>query len=167
MGGVMRSILVALLSLVFCQAALAQNSAKIDWYGVYTNKDSKEISDPTSPTGKRFITTPIRPASDSLDIPADDKTRFGFSYTVNGREGGRVTVKHVYRFPPPGMPDAQSGSMRTGYERTRENNIGESVLIGWSFDGAPPERIVFGEWSMEVWQGNRIIAQRKFNVYKP
>jgi len=163
----MRAILVAAFSLMLCGAAFAQNSAKIDWYGVYTSKDSQEIKDPTSPTGKRYVTTPIPPASNSLDIPADDTTRFGFSYTVNGRPGGRVTVKHVYRFPPPGMPDAATGAFRTGYERTRENNIGESVLIGWSFDGAPPERIVYGEWSMEVWQGNRIIAQRKFNVYKP
>jgi hypothetical protein len=163
----MRAMLIAAFSLMLCGTAFAQNSAKIDWYGVYTSKDSQEIKDPTSPTGKRYVTTPIPPASNSLDIPADDTTRFGFSYTVNGRSGGQVTVKHVYRFPPPGMPDAATGAFRTTYERTRENNIGESVLIGWSFDGAPPERIVFGEWSMEVWQGNRIIAQRKFNVYKP
>lgn len=162
----MRVILAAVLSLLFIGAAFAQNAAKIDWFGVYTSKDSQEIKDPTSPTGKRYVTTPVPPASNSLDIPANDKTRFGFSYTVTGG-GNRVTVKHVWRFPSPGMPDVNSGAYRTTYERTRENNVGESVLIGWSFDGAPAERIVYGEWSMEVWQGNRIIAQKKFNVYKP
>ena len=163
----MRLFFIGVVSLFFCQASLAQNSARIDWYGVYTAKESKAIDDPTSPTGKRFTTTPVPPATNAVDIPADDKTRFGFSYTVTGKSGGRVTVKHVYRFPPPGMPDAATGNMRTGFERTRENNIGDSVLIGWSFDGAPPERIVYGEWSLEVWQGSRKIAEKRFNVYRP
>jgi hypothetical protein len=25
--------------------------------------------------------------------------------------------------------------------------------MGWSFEGAPPERIPFGEWVFEVWAG--------------
>jgi hypothetical protein len=163
----MRAVLVGVLALVFCGVAFAQNSASVDWYGVYTAKDSKEINDPTSPTGKRYITTPVPPPSNSLDIPGRQGVRFGYSYTVQGKSSGRVTVKHVYRFPSPGMPDAVNGGMRTTFERTRDNNIGESVLIGWSFEGAPPERIVLGEWSMEVWQGGRMIVQKKFNVYQP
>ena len=103
----MRSFLVAVTSLLLCQAALAQNvSARIDWYGVYTAQKSEEIDDPTSPTGKRFITTPVPPASNTDQIPGRDNVRFGYSYTVTGgRAGSLVTVKHVYRFPGRGMPD--------------------------------------------------------------
>jgi hypothetical protein len=162
----MRAILMGVLSLLICGVALAQNSARVDWFGVYTSKDSQEINDPTSPTGKRYITTPVPPPSNSIDIPGRQGVRFGYAYTVTGQRGGRVTVKHVYRFPSPGMPNV-NGGMRTTLERTRDNNIGESVLFGWSFEGAPPERIVLGEWSMEVWQSGRMIVQKKFNVYRP
>jgi hypothetical protein len=162
----MRIFLIGVVSLLFCQAALAQNSARIDWYGVYTAKDSKAIDDPTSPTGKRFITTPVPPDSNTDQIPGRDDVRFGFSYTVTGKPGTQVSVKHLYRFPRAGMPDKVSGGVRSTFERDRQNKIGESVLIGWSFEGAPPERIVFGEWSLEVWQGGRKIAEKRFNVYQ-
>jgi hypothetical protein len=65
------------------------------------------------------------------------------------------------------MPDKVAGGMRTTFERVRQNKIGESVLIGWSFEGAPPERIVFGEWALEVWADGRKLAEKRFTVYKP
>jgi hypothetical protein len=93
--------------------------------------------------------------------------RFGYSYAVTGKPGTTVTVKHVYRFPGAGMPDKVAGGMRTTFERVRQNKIGESVLIGWSFEGAPPERIVFGEWALEVRADGRKLAEKRFTVYKP
>jgi hypothetical protein len=165
----MRSFLVAVTSLFLCQATLAQNvSARIDWYGVYTAKNSEEIDDPTSPTGKRFITTPVPPASNTDQIPGRDNVRFGYSYTVTGgRAGSLVTIKHVYRFPGRGMPDKVAGGRRTTFERERQNKIGESVLMGWSFEGAPPERLLTGDWVLEVWSGGRKLVEKRFNVYAP
>ena len=55
----MRSLFVGLMSLALCKAATAQNdfSAQIAWYGVYTTTKSQEIDEPTSPTGKRYVST--------------------------------------------------------------------------------------------------------------
>ena len=65
------------------------------------------------------------------------------------------------------MPDKVSGSSRSAVEQTREVVIAEPVLIGWSFVGAPPENIVIGEWSLEVWQGDQKLVEKKFTVYSP
>jgi hypothetical protein len=83
---------------------------------------------------------------------------------LNGKPGSQVTVKHVYRFPAPGMPDTQLGGPRTTYEFIRKDNIGEPVLMGWSFEGATPEQIVLGEWIFEVWTDNRKVVEKHLTV---
>jgi hypothetical protein len=147
------------------QAVFAQThvSAHVDWYGIYSISSRPE---PNDPSGKRYISTPV--AAETTDkIPGKEGVRFGFSYTLSGEKGAKVTVKHVYRFPAGGMRDKVFGSSRSALEQTREDVVAEPVLIGWSFVGAPPENIIIGEWSLEVWQGDQKLVEKKFTVYSP
>src|SRR5690349_17272529 len=92
-------------------AAHAQNvSARIEWYGVYSVSDSKTIDDPRSPTGRRLISTPIAPTSNTDQIPGRDGVRFGLSYVLSGGSGKDVTIRRVFRFPGDGMPNASTGN---------------------------------------------------------
>ena len=162
-----RAALVFLLSFYVCQPASAQSvSGRVAWYGLYTVSDSKEIKDPTSPTGSRFISTPIPPTSNTTEIPGK-QIRFGMAYVLSGNGGKEVTVKHVYRFPAPGMPDSVAGGTRSTYEFVRKASMGENVLMGWSFEGASPEQIVLGEWILEVWTNNRKVVEKHFSVVSP
>jgi hypothetical protein len=142
-------------------------SARFEWYGVYTKSKSEAIKDPASPTGQRFVTTPAAPDQNSDRIPGRDDVQFGFSYVLSGNGGRNVKVKHVYRFPAGGMPNSTTGEKVTKYEQVRDDAIGDPVLMGWSFESAPPERIVLGEWSFEVWAGNRLLLEKHFTVYEP
>jgi hypothetical protein len=166
-----RSLHVVLLWLVaplLVQAAHAQGvSARLQWYGVYTVSDSKSIEDPRSPTGVRVIQTPIAPASNVDRIPGRDDVRFGMSFVLDGLRGQQVTIRRVYRFPGDGMPNASTGAKTMTYEDTPSFNAGDEVLMGWSFIGAPPDRIVFGEWILEAWVGNEMIIGRRFMIYPP
>ena len=65
------------------------------------------------------------------------------------------------------MPDTQLGGPRTTYEFIRKDNIGEPVLMGWSFEGASPEQIVLGEWIFEVWTDNRKVVEKHLTVVSP
>ncbi len=162
-----RAVLLCVVSLFLSQSAMAQvTSGRVIWYGIYTVSKSQEIKDPTSPTGSRYVSTPVAPRSSAETIPGK-QLRFGMSYALNGKAGVQVTVKHVYRFPPPGMPDTATGGPRTTYEFVRKDNIGEPVLMGWSFEGATPEQIVLGEWIFEVWTGNRKVVEKHFTVVSP
>ncbi len=161
-----RAVLLCVLPLLLCQPASAQSiSGRAVWFGVYTVSKSEEIKDPASPTGSRFVSTPVAPKSNTALIPGKE-VRFGMYYVLSGGSG-RVTVKHVYRFPPPGMPDTQIGGPRTTYESIRENDMGAPTLMGWSFEGATPEQIVRGEWIFEVWTGNRKALEKRFSVVSP
>lgn len=149
--------------LLISQTAFAQTlSARVEWFGIYTVSTKPDVSDPN---GRRSVSTPVK--GESTDrIPGKEGVRFGFSYILSGeKKGANVTVKHVYRFPSSGMPTP--GGSRSMIEQTRDDVIAEPVLIGWSFVGAPPANIVVGEWSLEVWQGDQKLAEKKFTVYLP
>jgi hypothetical protein len=165
----MRALLVGLMSLALCQAATAQGnvSAQVAWYGVYTITKSQELDEPTSPTGKRYVSTPVPPTSNTDRVPGKDGVHFGLSYTLSGQAAAEVTVKHIYRFPPGGMPDEVSGGQRSTFERVRQVEVGKPVLMGWSFVDAPAKQIVTGTWTFEVWQGDRKLVGQSFMVFSP
>jgi len=155
------------LPLLFQPAQAQSVSAHIQWYGTYQVSESKTVDDPRSPTGRRLISTPIAPKSNTDQIPGRDGTRFGLSYVLSGNDGKEVMIRRVFRFPGDGMPNASTGKKTLAYEDTQTYSIGEPVLMGWSFEGAPPERILFGEWVLEVWVGNHKIVSKRFNVNRP
>ena len=148
--------------LLISQAAFAQTlSARVEWFGIYTVSTKPDAHDPN---GRRYVSTPVK--GESTDrVPGKEGVRFGFSYILSGGRGTKVTVKHIYRFPGSGMP-SPSGP-RSTIEQTRDDIIAEPVLIGWSFVGAPPENILTGEWSLEVWQADQKLAEKKFTVHPP
>jgi hypothetical protein len=157
-------VLLACVAFLFIPlAAFPQTrvSARVDWFGIYSISTKP---DPNDPNGRRYISTPVK--GESTDrVPGKEGVRFGFTYTLSGQKGGKVTVKHVYRFPGSGMPTP--GGARSVLEQVRDDVIAEPVLIGWSFVGAPPENIVVGEWSLEVWQAEQKLVEKKFTVYAP
>ena len=154
----------AIVGLSLCQAMAAQStvSARIVWYGIYTTSASKEIDDPDSPTGKRYVSTPVPPAVNSDRIPVEE-LRFGIGYVLSARARA-VTVKHVYRFPPGGIVDRSSGQTSTGTELVEQHNTGEVTLMGWNMAGAS---MVPGVWTFEVWYGDRKLLEKQFTLYMP
>jgi hypothetical protein len=165
----MRGLLIYLVSLVFCQAVAAQEniSARVIWYGIYTVSKSREIDDPTSPTGQRYKSIPEKPASNTDQIPGKEGLHFGLSYVLSGNIGSSITIKQLYRFPPGGMPDPYHGGTRSFLERIRDVEVGEPLLMGWSFKDSPSEQILIGDWIFEVWQADHKIVERKFMVSRP
>jgi hypothetical protein len=152
--------------LLISQAAFAQTpvAARIDWFGIYTLETKPDATDRD---GKRSVSTPVK--GESTDrIPGKEGVRFGFSYVLSvlsGNKGTKATVRHVYRIPGAGLPSPQG--FRSVLKQTRDDIVGDPILIGWSFVGAPPDNIVTGEWSLEVWQGSQKVAEKKFTVIAP
>jgi hypothetical protein len=167
-----RLVHLALLSLAawaYAAPAHAQTaiSARFDWYGVYTKSKTETVKDASSPTGQRFVTTPVAPRENSDRIPGRDDVQFGVSYILSGNKGRNVTVKHIYLFPGEGMPNSATGEKVKTYEFVRDDAMGDPVLIGWSFENAPAERIVLGDWILQVWAGNRLLLEKRMTVYPP
>ena len=162
--------LVCLAILANLEPAGAQPklSARVEWYGVHEVKSVEVIDDPRSPTERRITLTPIAPKQNTDRIPGRQGIRFGFSYVITGGDRGQeVIIRRVYRFPGDGMPNSKTGAKVDSYSDVETRHVGESVFMGWSFKDAPPERIVPGEWVLEVWVGDRKLMERRFTVYPP
>jgi hypothetical protein len=99
---ILRLFLIGVITLAFCQAAAAQGnvSAQVIWYGIYTVSKSREIDDPRSPTGQRYKSTPVSPASNANRIPGKEGLHFGLGYVLSGRPGTHVTVNNYTDFHP-------------------------------------------------------------------
>ena len=149
--------------LLMLQPASAQKlSARVEWFGLYTLTTKP---DPNDASGRRPVNAPLQ-GEKTDKIPGKEGVRFGFSYVLTGeKKGTKVTVKHVYRFPGNGMPTP--GGPRAMIEQARDDIVGEPVLVGWSFVGAPPENIVAGEWSLEVWREDKKLVEKKFTISPP
>jgi hypothetical protein len=165
---VLQVVLLCFAAPLFLKPVHAQSvSARVEWYGTYAVSDSKSVDDPHSPTGHRLISTPIAPTSNTDRIPGRDGVRFGLSYVLSGNDGQNVKVRRVFRFPGDGMPSASTGTKTMSYEDMQTYGVGDPVLMGWSFEGAPPERILLGEWLLEVWVGDQKLVSKRFTVDPP
>jgi hypothetical protein len=161
-------MLLCLAALLPLQPARAQGvSASIQWYGVYTVTDTKSVEDSRAPTGYRLISTPTQPTSNTDSIPGRDGVHFGFAYVLSGIGGQDVKIRRVFRFPGDGMPTMTAGTKTRAYEDTQTYAVGEPVLMGWSFQDSPPERILFGEWVFEAWAGDQKLVSKRFTVNRP
>jgi hypothetical protein len=164
---VLHVVLLCLAASLLAQPVHAQNvSARVLWYGVYTVSDSKTISDPASPTGQRFVSSPIPPKSDTDRVHPGENVRFGISFVLSGGQG-QVTIRRVFRFPNDGMPDAATGEKKRTYEDTRTYSFEEPILMGWNFGTGAPDQIVPGEWMFEVWVSGSKVVERRFVVDPP
>lgn len=156
--------------LLFNRETLAQNAtvtgATMTWYGVYTVGESKEVKDAESASGTRRIATGISPPRINNDrIPLAANTRFGFGYELVGRPSNApVTLKYVFKFPPPGVRDVATGQMKLVEEATWPNlAIGRKDLFIGRFL-ATEQSAPAGAWTLQVWHDKRMLLEKSFTV---
>jgi hypothetical protein len=108
----------------------------------------------------------IKLIKSTTTIPARIGTNFGFRYKIVGHpQGGRVNLKFVTRFPPPGIRDTSTNKTILKIERLATQNIGEVNYHGGSFDEAGD--MVQGKWVIEIWDGSQKLAEQEFTVVAP
>jgi hypothetical protein len=168
----MRAFLLALLMapILFDGTALAQTAtitgARITWYGPFTvgkAKRERESANAVSVQGSKVKP----PMVNSEQVPYAADAMFGFGYELKGEPAdARVKLRYVIRIPPPGAIDKASGRTKLTDEGELPNlRLGRGDLfIGESLADfkEPPA----GPWTIELWYGERMVAQRSFAVAK-
>jgi hypothetical protein len=166
-------LLVALSCLLACiPRAYAQEAsiagATMLWYGVYTAGSTAVIADPATPTGTRTVSTGITPPNINSDrIPAILNTRFGIGYVLDGTPAdGVARIRHVHTFPPGGI--VNPATAETNFSEQGEYNFAinrKDLFTGYLFER--DFTLVPGVWKFEVWNGDRLLLEKSFTVYKP
>ena len=109
------------------------------------------------------VATNIRRAVDTTNIPLQVGVRFGIEYKViGGPADAVVSLKKVMEFPPAGIRSPGSASPIYRNERMISAKIGQTHYTGISF--SEPTDLVAGIWIIQLWDGQRKLAEQKFTA---
>jgi hypothetical protein len=134
--------------------------------GLYTGSIVRQESSLGTPTGKAVIIDKPSFYSDAARVPALAGIRFGFQYRLVGSPPGRdVPLRGVWHIPAPGITNPVSGNTYRQSARDFTAPIGDTQIHGYGFD--QPWEIVEGDWILEIWHANRLLASRTFLVKPP
>jgi len=161
------SILIVTIALGSGQA-LAQEvtGATITWYGNFIATRTKIVRDETVPTGQRNTDSDVTaPAANTDRIIATAGSNFGFGYCLVGSPTDAVvTVRHVYKIPPPGIADRKTGKMVLTFGPIIQRRLNRYYLIGHGT--SQMNTFPIGLWTLQVWYGDRLLAEKTFNVVR-
>ena len=160
----MRAAVVALVAILACGAARAQDVSRIDVieYGIYAvDRDSQGrnaagIAQATVSNARLAVAT--------HNVPAQRGVTFGFRYKVIGPSNGDdVTLHKVTIFPPAGLR-TPAGEVLHQTERTLKNRTGETRFTSYAI--VEDFEVVPGVWTIELWAGGRKMASESFTLTK-
>ncbi|MFN3655881.1 MAG: DUF3859 domain-containing protein [Pseudolabrys sp.] len=133
-------------------------------YGIYTaevqssKRDIRGIKQTTSTNFRRAVATTA--------IPAQLGLRFGMQYKVIGAPAGKtISLKSVVVYPPAGLRSPAVAQPILRNETTSTAKIGETTYEGYRFDD--PWELVPGPWTIQLWYGDRKLAEQTFTVTAP
>ena len=90
----------------------------------------------------------------------------GFAMTVRligEPKGAALTLRWVWRAPRPGIMDMKTGKRIRQVSEDVPAKIGEEMRHTYEFKEA--NDLVLGNWRVEVWNGRRKLAVRRFAVW--
>jgi hypothetical protein len=141
----------------------AQGVARVEIteYGVYTvDTDSAQRNS----VGVLSNTlSNIRHAETTSMVRAEHGVHFGFRYRIIGSPAGQaVKLRKVVVFPPEGLKSPKSPTPLQTFERTLPLEIGETFYTDYTLD--EPWELVPGPWKIQLWLGDRKLAEEDFVV---
>ncbi len=95
-------------------------------------------------------------------VPARIGVQFGFRYHVGGAPvGAEIQLRRVTRFPSPRKPPTAAAAQLDAAQ-SLSMRIGATSYVGFGFDH--DWEVDTGPWYIELWQDERMLAQRRFDV---
>jgi hypothetical protein len=139
-------------------------SIEITEYGLYT---ADEFNGQRNANGiMQSDVKNIRHAATTTTVPAQVGVHFGFRYHISGQPAGvPFVLKKVTIYPDGGIKSPQSPTplLKNEYEMARK--IGQTSYTDYAFDD--PWEVVPGTWTMQLWVGDRKLAEKAFVVVAP
>jgi Domain of unknown function (DUF3859) len=88
---------------------------------------------------------------------------FGVRFRSFGeRAGERAMLRSVWKIPAPGIVDPATGKVFGESIAEFATTIGITHFRGYSF--AEPWEVVPGTWTLEIWQGDRKLLEKSFEI---
>jgi hypothetical protein len=90
---------------------------------------------------------------------------FGVRFRAFGaRDGERAMLHSVWKIPSPGIVNPNNGNTYLESAADFATTIGTNHLRGYTFE--EPWEVVPGTWTLEIWQGDRKLLEKSFEIKK-
>jgi hypothetical protein len=142
------------------EPTFAQQVTIVD-FGLYGATKVQVVTAPYSPTGQgRFIEPELIKQTDM--VPATLNTKFGFRFKVEGlSEGSSARLRFKFTFPQ--MTNPSTGKVSSSFEAVGEVPVAPKVQ-GMFWDFVHPWEMRPGGWTMCIYNGDHLLAQKTFTV---
>jgi hypothetical protein len=88
---------------------------------------------------------------------------FGVRFRSSGaRDGERAMLHSVWKIPAPGIVNPNDGKTYLQSTADFPTTIGSTHVRGYTFE--QPWEIVPGTWTLEIWQGDRKLLEKSFEI---
>ena len=133
--------------------------------GVYDIQAGISKEDQSVSTGHKVTVRVYKNLRTGTQIDAKAGTVIGAELTIVGApRRGKVPIKVVWRYPPPGLINPETKIARTEDEYTDVQVVGETFPVFW---GLTQEwHLVPGTWTLEVWHGEQKLVEQQFQISK-
>ena len=164
-------IVLAIIAAPIGAHAQRIESAKITGYGIFGAGESKSETDPSISTGQRVNhdgTKLVKHTSTIALHEGENKLIFGAEVALKGSPRGYAPrIRVVWLYPRPGLANPNTGkvSLRDEYEVT-DWKVGNTYNFYWTLDASAPGVWVPGRWTLQLWQGDRLLAEQAFELVK-
>jgi hypothetical protein len=138
-----------------------QDATIVD-FGIYKGAGETSVDVGNSPSGNVLLGGTVKLVKQTEKIPAKIGVKFGFQFSLSDKEKKRQ-LKFVYLFPE--IKNPKTGQVSTRFEGTGKYN-GDGVPVGVLYDFSDPWELVPGEWTFQVFDGDRMLVEKKFTVVK-
>jgi hypothetical protein len=136
---------------------------KIESFGIYQAEIKEVSASHDAASGFRNKIGKISEAERTDRIPLRRGVVFGLTVVTTGRaEGTSVNLKIIWRFPPPGLKNPQTGEVHLCDEFFDQFEFGQAQIIHYRFDAE--FELLLGQWKCEIWDGMKLLADKSFQM---
>lgn len=143
------------------RAGAIQDATIVD-FGIYTVDNESSVDVGQSPSWKVLLGGKIKLEKQTDQIPAKLGQKFGFRFTLSEKEKKRA-LKFVWLYPE--MKNPNTGQISTGAEGPGKYS-GDGVPVLMFYNLSHPWELVPGKWTFQVFDGDRLLVEKKFTVVK-
>src|SRR5712691_11413761 len=164
------SIIISVLSLTLATTCVVfakipqLNRIEFVEYGIYTVDRAIQGRDAVGINKASAIN--VRHAATIRTVPAQIGVNFGFRYKVIGEPHDTpVDLKEIVIFPAPGLQPSPSSKPIAQAELALQSRIGQVGYASYTLEDN--FELVPGTWVIQIWHGNRKLAEQSFQVIHP
>lgn len=138
-------------------------SIRVLWAGEIAYDSLESTPDAKSVTGYRFNPSGSHLVNATTKIVAKRGKAFGIRFQFDDPvPDDGINYRSVWRFPESGLVNPTTRMRHFASTKERRCQVGQPCTLGWTF--SEDWEMVPGNWTVEIWRGDSLMAAQVFEI---